>query len=322
MRLLKTRWGARALAVSAPRRRRRALLLLLAAAVILPVPVAAHLAPLSVLHPSSPAAADELLAPEDGTLTVARRSYRLALEQSTGRVTVATLAGREYTALPLAMSGVATRPRGSHRVSRRSGGLLESRLLDAAGRVLEEAVLEPSAESFMVRFTARPELLGAGPLRFFHDGVAGIDLTEITGGYTPDPTLPALTARPVVGIAGRTPFAPPPFHIQLHTVPGWLGIGLVEVPAATSMRLDAGGGVSVDYPPALVGAGSDLGAGPPVDGMVRFPEFAVRGGGRNQWSTPGASRWPPSRRGRAPSTPPTGCASSSPSGGDASAAAP
>jgi hypothetical protein len=127
----------------------------------------------------------------------------------------------------------------------------------------------------MVRFTARPELLGTGPLRFFDDGAGGLDLTEITGGYTPDPTLPALTARPVVGIAGRTPFAPPPFHIQLHTVPGWLGIGLVEVPAATSMRLDAGGGVRVDYPPALVGAGSDLGAGPPVDGMVRFPEFAV-----------------------------------------------
>src|SRR5438270_7771978 len=113
MRLLKTRWGVRALAASAPRRRRRALLVLLAAAVILPVPVAAHLAPLPGLRPSSPAAADDLLAPEDGTLTLVRRSYRLALEQSTGRVTVATLAGHEYTAFPLAMTGVGPRPRGS-----------------------------------------------------------------------------------------------------------------------------------------------------------------------------------------------------------------
>ncbi|HEY0409786.1 MAG TPA: hypothetical protein VGE42_05905, partial [Candidatus Dormibacteraeota bacterium] len=259
------------------RRHRRALLLLLAVGIALPVPVAAHLAPLPGLrHGGSLAAVDRLLAPDDGALRLAEPGYRLALEARTGRVTVATAGGREYIDFPLAMTAPGQRPPPhSRRVTRRSGGSFESRLLAAGGRVLEEVVLAPSRDTFMVRFAARPELLGGGSPRFFHDGADGLDLAEVTAGYTPDPTRPASSALPVTGIAGRTPFAPPPFQVQLGTRSGWMGIGLVEVPSATTMRVTADGGVDVDYPPALVSRGSDLGAGPPVDGLVRFPEFVV-----------------------------------------------
>ncbi|TMD93479.1 MAG: hypothetical protein E6I76_14565 [Chloroflexi bacterium] len=258
------------------RRRPRRVLLLLAVAAALPVPVAAHLAPLPTLrHSDSLAAADLRLSGEDGALILTERSYRLALDPHTGHVTVATRDGTEYTGFPLAMSGGAPLPKGVHRVSRRSGGTLESRLLDAGGRVLQEATLQPSGDSFTVRFAALPQTLGPGAMRFFDDGAAGIELTETSGGFTPDPTLPQLTAHPAVGIAGRTPFAPPPFQIQLRTAPGWFGVGLVDVPAATTMRLAADGGIAVDYPLALALAGDDLGAGLPEGGLVRFPEFVV-----------------------------------------------
>lgn len=259
------------------RRHRRAVLLLLAVGLALPVPVAAHLSPLPGLrHGGSLASVERLLTPDDGALHLTERGYRLAFEPHSGRVTVATVAGHEYVDFPLAMTAVGQRPPlHNRRVGRRSGGQFESRLLAADGRVLEEAVLEPSRDSFTVRFAARPELLGAGSARFFHDGAGGIDLAAVTAGYTPDPTRPASAALPVTGIAGRTPFAPPPYQIQLSTAPGWVGIGLVEVPSATTMRLTAGGGIDVDYPPELVSRGADLGAGPPVNGMVRFPQFVV-----------------------------------------------
>lgn len=241
--------------------------------VLLPVPVAAHLVPLH--RTAGLAAAGAQLSGGDGTLQIGERGYRLALQPHTGRVTVATPAGREYTGFPLAMSGALPAPRHTRRVSRRVAGTFESELLDSGGRVLEAAVLQPSAESFTVRYAARPELLGTGPIRFFDDGGGGVDLSGVTVGYTPDPTRPELMGRPVVGVSGRTPFSPPPFQLQLRTAPGWLGIGLVEVPAATSMRVDPDGGIGVDYPSTLVHGQGDVGAGPPTGGMVRFPEFVV-----------------------------------------------
>ncbi len=255
------------------RPRRRGVTIALGVLVLLPVPVAAHLVPLH--RDGSLASADVQLSGEDGTLQIVERGYRLALQPHTGRVTVATSSGHEYTGFPLAMSGALPMPRHSRRVSRRVAGTFESQLLDSGGRVLEEAVLQPSAASFTVRYAARPELLGTGPVRFFDDGTGGVDLAEVSAGYTPDPTRPALMGRPVVGVSGRTPFSPPPFQLQLHTAPGWLGIGLVEVPAATAMGVDPDGGIGVDYPSTLVQGEGDLGAGPPEDGMVRFPEFVV-----------------------------------------------
>ncbi len=252
--------------------------MLLAVGIALPVPVAAHLSPLPGLrHGGSLASVERLLAPDDGALHLTEPGYRLAFEPHGGRVTVATLAGREYLDFPLAMAAAGLRPPQHTRLAgRRFGAQFESRLLAADGRVLEEAVLEPARDSFTVRFAARPELLGGGSPRFFHDGGGGgIDLAAVTAGYTPDPTRPAGSALPVTGIAGRTPFAPPPYQIQLDTAPGWVGFGLVEVPSATTMRLTAGGGIDVDYPPALVSRGGDLGAGPAVNGLVRFPQFLV-----------------------------------------------
>jgi hypothetical protein len=276
MKIARRRWRDRVRAGWPPRlSRRRALTLLLAAGVVLPAPVAAHVVALPILHRIvGTASADDLLTGDDGAVRIAERGYRLAVDPASGMVTVATADGREYTDFPLAMVGGRTLPSG-RRVTRRNGDSLESRLLGAGGRVLEQAVLEPSAQSFTVRFSALPGLVGAASPRFLDDGVRGLDLAGMLGGFTPDPTLPALTALPAVGVTGRTPFAPPPFDIEVQAPPGWMGIGLVQVPSATTLRLMVDGGVAVDYPPALVARGADLGAGTAVGGLVPFPDLLV-----------------------------------------------
>src|ERR1700752_564252 len=109
--------------VGVVRRLPRRVLFVLAVVAAIPVPVAAHLPPLpSLRHSDSLAAADLRMNGEDGTLTLTERSYRLALDPHTGRVTVATLDGREYTGFPLAMSRGATLPKGVHRVRPRPRG--------------------------------------------------------------------------------------------------------------------------------------------------------------------------------------------------------
>jgi hypothetical protein len=254
---------------------RRLLLLLLAAAAILPLPVVAHLPALTGLHPAGTAASDPVLSAEDGTVRIDERGYHLALDPGSGMLTVAAPDGREYTDFPLAVAGSRRLPPGTRRVTRRDGPRVVSHLLGAGGTVLEEAVLEPSADSFVVRLSARPAVLGAGSPRLLDDGLRGLDLAPMLSGYTPDPTLPPLMARPEVTVAGRTPFAPPPFDVELQAPPGWMGVGLVEVPAATAMRVAPDGGIRLDCPPALVAQGGDLGAGPALAGLVRLPGLVV-----------------------------------------------
>jgi hypothetical protein len=250
-------------------------LLLLAAAAIVPLPVAARLPALTALHRSGSAATDPVLSAEDGTVRIDERGYHLALDPGSGMVTVGAPDGREYTDFPIAVAGAGRLPPGSRRVTRRDGQRVVSRLLARDGTALEEAVLEPSADSFVVRLSALPAVLAGGAPRLLDDGVRGLDLAPMLSGFTPDPTLPPVMARPAVAVTGRTPFAPPPFDVELRAPPGWMGVGLVEVPAATAMRVTPDGGIGIDVPPALVAQGGDLGAGPPIAGLVRLPGVVV-----------------------------------------------
>jgi hypothetical protein len=49
----------------------------------------------------------------------------------------------------------------------------------------------------------------------------------------------------------------------------------VQVPDATTMRFGGDGVVSLDYPLGSAGSAADFGAGRPVDGLARFPDFVV-----------------------------------------------
>src|SRR5258708_38964862 len=100
-------------------------------------------------------------------------------------------------------------------------------------------------------------------------------MSTIQDGFTPDARRPSVSLQPSVSTVGRTPFAPPPFDVALRADPGWFGVGLVQVPDATTMQLGRDGVVRIDSPLAHAGSTPDFGAGPPVDGLVRFPDFLV-----------------------------------------------
>ncbi|HEV7679802.1 MAG TPA: hypothetical protein VGQ42_14660 [Candidatus Dormibacteraeota bacterium] len=209
-------------------------------------------------------------------LHVAGTGYAIWADPDSAVVSLASADGRVYTSLPLcALAGRAAIPSGAHAHTTLTGHVLTTTMVAADGTVLSQATLTPSPSSFTVSFTAP-----LGPQRalapsFFADGHRGLDMTTIQDGYTPDPRATSVSPAPVVSTVGRTPFAPPPLQVQLRGTPGWMGLGLVQVPSATSMRVGHDGAVSIDYPLASVDATADLGAGTGQAGMLRFPDFVV-----------------------------------------------
>jgi hypothetical protein len=209
-------------------------------------------------------------------LHIVQPSYAIWAAPDSAVVTLASPNGRVYTSMPLiALAGRGGMPNGARAKTSVQDGLLTTRMTDAAGHLLCLAKLKASASSFTVSFAApvgpSPGLTPA----FFADGHRGLAMTTVDAGYTPDPRGPAMSPAPVVSTVLRTPFAPPPFQLQLRAAPGWFGFGLVQVPAAGTMRLGRDGALTVDYPLSRMGTAPDLGAGPPQDGMVRFPDFLV-----------------------------------------------
>jgi hypothetical protein len=222
------------------------------------------------------AAYDAVPAVGTASLRVIQPGYALWAEPGSAVVTLATPAGRVYTSMPLAaLAGRAELPAGAHVQTTLDGGVLTTRVLDAGGAVLSQATLRPTASSFTVSFAAPVGPATTLTPGFFSDGHRGLSMTGIEAGYTPDPRGAALSPTPVVSTVLRTPFAPPPFQLQLRTVAGWFGLGLVQVPSAETMRLGRDGALSVDYPLGRLGSAPDVGAGAPVDGLVRFPDFVV-----------------------------------------------
>ncbi len=226
---------------------------------------------------------EERLAPYDtspvagaASLHLAEAGYALWAEPNSAVVTMTTPDGRVYTSLPLTViAGRSELPAGARVHTALQGGVLTTRLVDASNHVLSLATLTAGASSFVVSFAAP---VGSSPIAdtgFFGDGHRGLEMSTVEDGYTPDPRGPSASLAPSVSTVSRTPFAPPPFQIQLRTAPGWFGIGLVEVPSATTMRLGRDGAVAVDYPFHRAGDTPDVGAGPAQAGMVEFPRFVV-----------------------------------------------
>jgi hypothetical protein len=215
----------------------------------------------------------QLLSRLSGGIVLQEPGYALAVDPTSGVVNVETPGRRTCTTLPLAaLAGFDRLPQGTHRRFRRTGAGLVEELSSAGGTMLQRVLLTPRSWTFTVTFSSR-----VGPdrtlmPRFFFDGVRGIDLRSVQTGFTPNaPT--GLVSRPGVFSVPRSPLAPPPLDLQLRTAEGWLGLGLVQVPDATSMRVLNSGAVAVDYPLGLLASFPDRGGGGLVGSMVRFPAF-------------------------------------------------
>lgn len=226
---------------------------------------------------------EERLAAYDATpaagaapIHVAEPGYALWAQPSSAVVTLATPGGRVYTSLPLtAMAGRTDLPPSASVHTALQDGVLTTRVLDAAGHLLSQADLTPGPSSFTVAFSAPVGSTPEADTGFFGDGHRGLEMSTVEDGYTPDPRGPSASLAPQVSTVSRTPFAPPPLQIQLRSAPGWFGIGLVEVPSATTMRLGRDGTVAMDYPLARTGHSADVGAGPASGDVVHFPRFVV-----------------------------------------------
>jgi hypothetical protein len=209
-------------------------------------------------------------------LHIVEPAYSLWAEPASAVVTLASPSGRVYTSLPLCMlAGRDVFPAGTTARTTLEHGALRTRMLARNGAVLSDATLRPSARSFTVSFAGVPGSVRRLLPAFFSDGERGLAMSTIEDGYTPDARGPAAVPLPSVSTIGRAPFAPPPYDVELRGQPGWFGIGLVQVPAATTMRVGPDGAVSVDYPVATSTAGADFGAGASAGPLLRFPDFVV-----------------------------------------------
>jgi len=208
-------------------------------------------------------------------LHIREAAYSLWAEPTSSQVTVASPSGRIYTTLPLcALIGRTALPDGVTARTTVQRGALHTRLRSPSGALLADAILDPSPQSFTVSFSAP---LGPSPQstpRFFTDGAHGLAMSTVLEGFTPDARGPSVSGAPSVSTVGRTPLAPPPFDVELRTAAGWFGVGLVQLPDATTMSLGHDGAISVDYPLGRTG-GTDVGACTAVDGSMRLPDFVV-----------------------------------------------
>ncbi len=156
---------------------------------------------------------------------------------------------------------------------------------------LATAEVHTYTTSIVVRFAMTKSWAQQGvssdQVDFFSTGSTAIGLGAMKQGFTPQ-SGPQLApsgqymAFPFVSTSSPAPngtnyyaFAPPPLDIALQYPAGWLGIGLVQVPDATSLWLTPKGAIAVDYPWRTMAGFADTGAGGMWQGMLRFPQFVL-----------------------------------------------
>ncbi len=219
------------------------------------------------------------------TLTLATGScdlhIRTAGQPATFTLPLTALVGRSALPAPTAFVAAA------------GGAALTLDTAGGASGLLLTTVVTGSPSFFTVKVVAAAGPSPATP-NFFDGGTPATVMTPVAGGYTPDPSVAALSPDPtvVVGELGSRysePFAPPPLMVGLHTPVGWVGLGLVGVPNASIIGYQPGGGLAVNYPLATLATFADRGAGgrvgppTPVAGAppaaagtwLGFPRFVV-----------------------------------------------
>lgn len=214
-----------------------------------------------------------------GSIQVKEPGYQLAIDRTNGILSVQAPDGRPYTTLPLtALAGLAGLPKRAERAFHRTDRGFVEELKAPGGGLLETVSLTPRPDNFTVTFSSRVGTDTTSVPRFFFDGSHGIGLQSIEGGFTPN--APAgQVPFPAVFSTPRTALSPPPLDLQLETAAGWLGVGLVQVPNATSLKLLTDGALAMDYPLDLLNRNPDHGGGGRVGPMVRFPAFVFTFGG-------------------------------------------
>ena len=201
-------------------------------------------------------------------------TYRLAVDTRTGNVQVESATGFTATSFPLAMwAGAESRPADAHLRVRVDGNTVTSSAVSATGTVLQRAVLTAFPRWFTVRYSLGTDAQEAITPQFFYDGSRGLDVSKVHAGFSPD--APGGIGWPTLATAGRRPLAPAPLQVQVDTANGWLGVGLLQVPNASELRVERNGAVAVNYPLHLLHSIPDSGSGGWSGGMIRFPAFIV-----------------------------------------------
>lgn len=210
------------------------------------------------------------------SIVIAERSYRLVVESGDGLTFVESRGGVVYTSFPLvALAGWTDLPDGvSVALSRTPTGLVAT-ATTGNHLLLDRATVTTTPTFFTVSFQAAlgPDR-GQHP-RFFFDGSRGVDLRLIRQRLSPDPRGSLLSPIPATQVAQGTSFSPPPFDIQLESHPGWMGLGLVQVPNATQLTILPNGSVAVNYPLAILATFRDTGAGGLVAGTAGVPMLGL-----------------------------------------------
>jgi hypothetical protein len=162
-----------------------------------------------------------------------------------------------------------------------------------SGSPLLKVVVTAHPTYFTVQFSARVGTLLSQEPEFFTTGSTGLEMSQVSSGVTPDPVFRSPTRTPEVRLGPipvapyTAPMAPPPFVVELSTRVGWVGLGLVQVPDATTLSVTSEGAVAVNYPLSILLRFRDAGAGgvvtPPraasgasLGGLwLQFPSFVI-----------------------------------------------
>jgi hypothetical protein len=207
--------------------------------------------------------------------------YALRLAAGTNQMGVFAPDGGYYRSLPIAvLAGRGALPAGTRFSVTTAGSQLTLLMRTEGGSPFEMAVVRAWPRFFTISFTAALGAAPALPARFFTSpgGAAPAGLSGkafIPSGLPsglpsgPNPTVLLGVHRPSV----FAPFAPPPFYLDLPGCRGGLGLGLVQVPNATTMALRPDQSLTINYPLALLATFPDSGAG----GRVAAP-FLGSGG--------------------------------------------
>lgn len=202
------------------------------------------------------------------------QAYRLAVDTTTGTVALQTPNGLAATSFPLALwAGDESRPAGARLRVHVAGNTVTESRMTPTGALAQQAVMTAYPRWFTVRYALGSDEEEAVTPKFFFDGTRGLDVSKVNAGFNPD--APGGIGWPTLATAGRRPLAPAPLQVQVHTPNGYLGIGLMQVPNASELRVDPTGAVSVNYPLHRLHSIPDTGAGGWSGGMIRFPAFIV-----------------------------------------------
>jgi len=203
-------------------------------------------------------------------------AYHLGLDRGSGVLTVRSASGSAYTSFPLTvLAGMPALPARAHTRITETDDTITVQIFTAAGKELEEALVTAYPNWFTVTFTVAPPRDTSQPPLFFYDGRRGLDLTSVSTSFSPDTSRVEGGRTPAVVTASRTPLSPAPLDVELRTPAGWLGIGLMRVPDATTLGVQPDGAVLVDYPLRVLESVRDAGGGGLVDGMISFPTFVI-----------------------------------------------